>query len=42
MTRPKNIGFFVLAIYLILVGLMGVFNISLLGQLHIVIPCSLW
>ena len=37
MTRPKNIGFFVLAIYLIVGGLMGVFGISL-GQLQILVP----
>ena len=37
MNRPKNIGFFVLAVYLIIVGLMGVFNISL-GQLHVLVP----
>lgn len=37
MNRPKNIGLFILAIYLIAVGLMGVFNISL-GQLHILVP----
>ena len=37
MTRPKNFGFFLIAIYLIIVGLMGVFNISL-GQLHVLVP----
>ena len=33
----KNLGMLLLAIYLILVGLMGVFGISL-GQLSIVVP----
>ena len=37
MTRPKNIGFFLLAIYLIVVGLVGIFGISL-GQLHLLVP----
>ena len=35
--KPKNIGMTVLAIYLILVGLMGIFGISL-GQLSILMP----
>jgi hypothetical protein len=37
MTRPKNIGMVLLAIYLITVGLIGLFGISL-GQLSILIP----
>ena len=37
MTRPKNLGFFLLAIYLIVIGLMGLFGISL-GQLQILVP----
>jgi len=35
--KPKNIGMTVLAVYLILVGLMGLFGISL-GQLSIIVP----
>jgi hypothetical protein len=37
MTRPKNIGMVLLAIYLIIVGLIGLFGISL-GQFSILIP----
>jgi hypothetical protein len=37
MTRPKNIGMVLLAIYLIIVGLIGLFSISL-GQLSFLIP----
>jgi hypothetical protein len=37
MTRPKNIGMVLLGIYLIIVGLIGIFGISL-GQLSILIP----
>jgi hypothetical protein len=37
MTRPKNIGMVLLAIYLIIVGLIGLFGISL-GQLNFLIP----
>ena len=33
----KNIGMLLLAIYLILIGVVGVFGISL-GQLHLVTP----
>ena len=33
----KNIGMLLLAIYLILIGVIGVFGISL-GQLHLVTP----
>jgi hypothetical protein len=33
----KNIGFLLLAIYLILVGLMGLFDFSL-GTLNIIVP----
>ncbi len=33
----KNLGFFLLAIYLICIGLMGVFNIRL-GELSIIVP----
>ena len=33
----KNIGMLLLAIYLILIGVIGVFGISL-GQLHVVTP----
>ena len=35
--RPKNIGFTLLAIYLIVVGVVNVAGVSL-GQLSIVIP----
>lgn len=35
--KPKNIGFLLLAVYLILVGVIGLFGISL-GQLSIVLP----
>jgi hypothetical protein len=35
--KPKNIGILLLAIYLILVGLIGVAGLSL-GQLQIVVP----
>lgn len=35
--KQKNLGFILLAIYLIVVGLMGLFGISL-GQLHILVP----
>ena len=37
MNITKNIGMLVLAIYLIVVGLIGVFGFSL-GQLSIVVP----
>jgi hypothetical protein len=37
MTRPKNIGMLLLAVYLITVGLIGLFGISL-GQLSFLIP----
>ncbi|MEA3213436.1 MAG: hypothetical protein QOE70_6493 [Chthoniobacter sp.] len=37
MNRPKNFGFLLLAIYLIIIGLIGVAGISL-GQLAIVVP----
>ncbi len=37
MTVTKNIGLLLLAIYLIIVGLIGVFGISL-GQLSILVP----
>jgi hypothetical protein len=37
MTRPKNFGMLLLAVYLIIVGLIGIFGISL-GQLTIVVP----
>ncbi len=37
MNITKNAGMLLLAIYLILVGLIGVFGINL-GQLHIVVP----
>lgn len=33
----KNIGMLLLAVYLILIGIIGVFGISL-GQLHFVTP----
>lgn len=36
-TITKNIGMLLLAIYLIIVGLIGVFGISL-GQLGILVP----
>lgn len=35
--KPKNIGIFLLAVYLILVGIIGVAGISL-GQLQILVP----
>ena len=35
--RPKNIGFTLLAVYLIVVGVVGLAGISL-GQLSIVVP----
>ena len=35
--KQKNIGFLLLAVYLIIVGLIGLFGISL-GQLSIVVP----
>ena len=35
--KPKNLGIALLAVYLIIVGLIGVFGISL-GQLSIVLP----
>ncbi len=35
--KPKNLGIAILAVYLILIGLIGVFGISL-GQLSIVVP----
>ena len=35
--RPKNLGIALLAVYLLLVGLIGLFGISL-GQLSIVVP----
>lgn len=35
--KPKNIGFLLLAVYLILVGVIGLFGISL-GQLGILVP----
>ena len=35
--KPKNIGFLLLAVYLILVGVIGLFGVSL-GQLGIVVP----
>ena len=35
--KPKNLGFTVLAIYLIVVGLIGLFGISL-GQLSLLVP----
>ena len=35
--KPKNIGMFLLAIYLILIGVIGVAGISL-GQLSILVP----
>lgn len=35
--KPKNIGFLLLAVYLILVGVIGLFGISL-GQFSIVLP----
>jgi hypothetical protein len=37
MIRPKNTGIILLAVYLIIIGLMGVFGVSL-GHLHILIP----
>ncbi|MEN3943367.1 hypothetical protein WJU23_18850 [Prosthecobacter sp. SYSU 5D2] len=37
MKFPSSIGMITLAIYLVLVGLIGVFGISL-GQLSIVVP----
>ncbi len=37
MSIQKNIGMILLAIYLIVVGLIGLFGISL-GQLSIIIP----
>ncbi len=37
MNRPKNLGFLLLAIYLIIIGVIGLFGISL-GQLSIVVP----
>ena len=37
MNRPKNLGLLLLAIYLIVIGLMGVFGVSL-GQLNILVP----
>jgi hypothetical protein len=37
MNRPKNIGLFLLGIYLVLLGLMGLFGIRL-GELSIVVP----
>jgi hypothetical protein len=35
--KPKNLGILLLSIYLIIVGLIGLFGISL-GQLSIVVP----
>ena len=35
--KPKNIGLTLLAVYLIVVGVVGIFGISL-GQLSIVLP----
>jgi hypothetical protein len=37
MNIPKNIGMILLAIYLIVAGLIGLFGISL-GQLSVIIP----
>ncbi len=37
MNRPKNLGIILLAIYLVVIGLMGLFGINL-GQLHILLP----
>ena len=37
MNRPKNLGHLLLAIYLIIVGVIGLFGISL-GQLSLVVP----
>ncbi len=37
MNRPKNLGIFLLAIYLVVIGLMGLFGINL-GQLNILLP----
>ncbi|MCF7785491.1 MAG: hypothetical protein K9N47_05170 [Prosthecobacter sp.] len=39
MTITKSYGMLALAIYLILVGLIGVFNINL-GQLSVVVPLT--
>lgn len=35
--KQKNLGFILLAAYLIVIGLMGVFHVSL-GQLSILVP----
>ena len=35
--KPKNIGLTLLAVYLIIAGVIGIFGISL-GQLSIVLP----
>ena len=35
--KPKNIGLTLLAVYLVVVGVVGIFGISL-GQLSIVLP----
>ena len=37
MNITKNIGMLLLAIYLIIIGLIGTFGISL-GQIHILVP----
>ena len=37
MNTPKNIGMILLAIYLVLIGLIGLFGINL-GQLSILLP----
>jgi len=37
MARPKNLGIFILAIYLIVTSLMVIFKISL-GELHLLVP----
>lgn len=37
MNCPKNIGMILLAIYLVLIGLIGLFGINL-GQLSILLP----
>ena len=37
MTRPKNLGMFILAIYLIVTALMVILKINL-GELHLLVP----
>ena len=37
MARTKNLGIFLLAIYLIITALMAIFKISL-GELHLLVP----